>query len=370
MASAVPDTYRFRLGRLREDLKQRGLDALLVSKPVHIRYLSGFRGDDSLLLVTSGSLVLVSDFRFKEEIEKDHPWAALVIRRDREDVFALIGRLAARKAVRRLGFEARHASYFFYNKLRRSLGRARKLIPSERLIEGLRIIKSPEEVRLIREAAQITDRTLEYLIPRLKRGSEEGALRNLAEFEMRRLGAEGPGFDPIIAVGQKTSQPHALTGRKRLKNGMILLIDMGSRVKGYHSDLTRTFFAGSISARFRRLYRAVLDAQEAALASIRPGVKLAEVDRAARRVLKRGGLDRYFGHATGHGVGLEVHEAPRIAPNSRESARENMIFTVEPGVYLPGWGGIRIEDTVRVTKTGCEVITGFTKDKPKVMLKS
>jgi Xaa-Pro aminopeptidase len=364
----IPEPYKTRLQNLRTDLKEKKLDSLLISRWIHIRYLTGYRGDDSWALVTPAKTFILSDFRYQEEIEKGFPWTRLAMREKGESLYTLIVRLAKKEGIRNLGFESREVSFDFYTGLKAALNLKIKLFPTTGLIEKQRIIKTPQEIRDLDTACRITDQVVSKLLNKAKVGLPEIELKRYAEDQIRQLGGEGPSFDLIIVCGPKTSRPHAVSDKNRLKSGTQLMFDMGSKVNGYHSDLTRTFFTSSISTRFRQVYDAVLEAQEAAMAVVRPGVRVGEVDLAARRALEKRGLAQYFGHSTGHGVGLEIHEAPTVYHTNRELIREDMVFTIEPGVYIPGWGGIRIEDIVRVTKTGYEVMTKFPKNKTKVSL--
>ena len=364
----IPEPYQTRLRNLKQDLKTKKLHGLLVSRAIHIRYLTGYRGDDAWALITPAKTFILSDFRYQEEIEKGFPWTVLAMRAKGESLYALITRLAKQGGVRNLGFESREVSFDFYIGLKASLKSSMRLFPTTGLIEKQRIIKTSQEIRDLEKACLITDQMLGKLLKRAHVGLPEIELKHYAEDTIKQLGGEGPSFDLIIVCGPKTSRPHAVSDKNRLKSGTQLMFDMGSKVNGYHSDLTRTFFTGSISPRFRQVYDAVLEAQESAIALVKPGVRIGDVDRKAREVLEKKGLAKYFGHSTGHGVGLEIHEAPTVFHTNNELIRENMVFTVEPGVYIPGWGGIRIEDTLKVTKTGHEVITKYPKDKTKVNL--
>jgi len=361
----IPDLYKTRLRNLRAELKKKKIQGLLVSRDIHIRFLTGFRGDDSWALITPSRVFILSDSRYAEEIQKDFPWTSLQMRSGKKSLFELIIQLAKKGGAKRLGFESQIVTYAFYEGLRQS-SKGVTLIPASGIIERLRIIKTPGEIRALQKAAQITDQVLGKMVRRANSKMTELELKTFAEDQIKGLGGEGPSFELIIANGTKTARPHAVAGKNRLKSGTLLMIDMGSKVDGYHSDLTRTFFTGSISAKFRQIYRAVLEAQEAAISVVRPGIPVGKVDEAARSRLASEGLDKYFKHSTGHGVGLEIHEAPGVFHTNKELIRENMVFTVEPGVYIPGWGGIRIEDCVQVTKTGCKAITKYPKNKLKV----
>ena len=343
-----------RLRAARAFLTARRLDALLVTTPENIYYLSGFSGTDARLLLTRRRAYLITDTRFLEEARREvAPGIKLVLQRGglRETLSGLIRRLR----LSRIGFAGKNISYQEYRIIKTAL-RGKRLIPSGSPIENLRLIKDKEEIELLRKSAALAEKLLSRLVAGLRVGitEQEAAARLLNGIHRRGL---RPAFDPIVAFGPRSSQPHAVRSDRRLKGGDIILIDMGVQLKNYHSDLTRTFAAGRFPPRFQKFYRLVEEAQARALAAIAPGVKASLVDARAREYLREEAGGDYFGHSLGHGVGLEIHEFPRVDSRAPEVLREGMVFTVEPGLYLPGWGGIRLEDMVEVTAGGYRRLT-------------
>ncbi|MEA1927308.1 MAG: Xaa-Pro peptidase family protein [Candidatus Auribacterota bacterium] len=360
--------YQTRLNKLRRSVSRRRLDGLLISCRENIYYLSGFTGDDSRLLVTSARAILITDFRFRQQAEETlAPGCELRIRTSKSlnnESAAVCRDLSLKK----IGFEESHLSYDDFTHLKKYL-RGRELRPAGSPVESLRMIKDPEEISLLRESARLSVRVLERAVGGIRFGMTEADLSGRIIISSLKTGGT-PAFSPIVAAGDKSSRPHAVPGPRSLNSGMILLVDMGVGAKAYMSDMTRTFVLEEYPRRFKTIYRAVLGAQETAIRFIRPGVKAAEVDGEARRYLEEKGYGRYFGHSLGHGVGLEVHERPVISSRSRDVIKEGMVFTVEPGVYIPGWGGIRIEDTVLVTKDGCEILTEYPKALDLMMIRN
>lgn len=338
-----------------------GLDlgALLVSSLPNIRYLTGFTGDNALLLLDPSQPVLLTDPRFLLQGQMEAACRVCAVRR------SLISHAAdwvRRRRLRCLGIEQNHLSYAQFRQLDEKLPDGFRLLPTERLVETLRAVKSPAEIGLIRQSALITCQALEQTLPFLRPGISEIDVATELVHRMRKLGAEGPAFDPIVAFGPNSALPHARPGANQLKAKDIILIDCGAIYCGYASDMTRVFHCGAPSPRVRQLHQAVLEAQQAAIAFASPGKRAARVDRAARDVLRKHGLARAFLHATGHGLGLEVHEIPRLGASERLPLQPGMAVTVEPGVYLQELGGIRIEDTVAVTRTGCEILTPASRE--------
>jgi Xaa-Pro aminopeptidase len=236
-----------------------------------------------------------------------------------------------------------------------------ELLPVSGLIENVRMVKDSDEIALIRASVELNSAALEAALRRFKAGMSEADLAAEIDYQSRRRGAEGPAFDTIVAAGERAALPHARPGKTKIGPGM-LLIDMGAFREGYASDMTRMLHVGTAPLKYRRAYKAVLESQLAAIDAVKPGARSAAIDRAARQTLKRHGLDKQFIHSTGHGLGLEIHEPPRLGNKDKTILRPGMAITIEPGVYLEGWGGIRIEDTVLVTETGCEILTPTPKD--------
>lgn len=347
-----------RLKKLRGRMAASSLDSLLVSGRENVYYFSGFTGGESPLLVGEERVVLITDFRYREQAEEELVPGCEVRLRSASWAEA-VSSLAREAGFRRIGFEEDGLGWAAHEQLEAKLP-GKKLIPAGNLITALRMVKEPAELGLIRSASKRTVRILSRIRSSARPGMAEDGLASRLAAAFCRAGGE-PAFDPIVAAGAHSSHPHAVPSDRKLRRGEICLIDLGGRWGLYNCDLTRTLAGGTYPRRFKTIYRAVLAAQERAIGAVRPGVRTSEIDRLARAGLNAGGLGEYFGHGLGHGVGLSVHERPAINSRSEEILMEGMVFTVEPGVYIPGWGGVRIEDTVLVTAGGCEVLTPAPK---------
>lgn len=324
------------------------MDNILISDLTNIKYLTGFSGSYGFLLVLDGRKYLFTDSRYYERAGKEAKGVEVrLIKDDWPDVLS-------RYKIRQLGFEANSVSYADYRMWRKRLKKIR-FIPTRNVVENIRQIKKTKEINAVRKAIRITKDVLTRL--KIKSGITEFELSKKIEGLIRAVPGAEPSFHTISAFGSNSSMPHALPGRKRLTKNQIVLIDLGVRYNSYSSDLTRTFWVGRITKKFKEIYDIVVTAQRLAINGIRPGRQISEIDSLARDYIKEKGYGRYFGHALGHGIGLQVHELPRINSKNKERLVEGMIFSVEPGVYIPGWGGVRIEDLVLVTKNGCEVLT-------------
>ncbi|HOX05606.1 MAG TPA: Xaa-Pro peptidase family protein [Planctomycetota bacterium] len=351
---------RPRLERLRQAMREQRLDALLVSSVPSVRYLSGFTGDSSVALVTRTGQYLLTDFRFEEEAAITAPLFRCLVRR--LGMMELVEKTARRLRLRRLGFEEQVLTAAELRDLGGRLGRSR-LVPTAGVVERLRMIKSPAEIAVLRRAAAAAERGLLLARRAIRPGATEAAVAaELRRCLVARCGAQDQAFETIIAEGPRGSLPHARPTDRKVRRGSLVLVDWGARVGFYHSDLTRVLALGKAPPLYRKLVKLVRQAQLAAMEIIRPGVPLADVDRAARAVIERAGYGPRFGHALGHGIGLQVHEAPRLWARAAEKAEPGMVFTVEPGIYLPGKFGIRIEDDVLVTATGMEVLSSLPHD--------
>jgi len=357
-----PRSYRMRIARLLPRLEKAGLDAILVSDTSNRRYLSGFNGSAGYLLVTAKASLLLVDFRYTEQAKLQAPgWEVLQIKGAPQN---FLPELLAGQGVKALGLEATHVSLAAYTLLQSALKDGPRLVPTEGLVEGLRLVKEPGELALLERAAGISDRAVENVIPLLRPGTGEDELAWEIEKSMRENGSEPLPFEPIVASGPQSSMPHARATTRKLRENEPVVIDIGARVQGYGSDLTRTFTVGEADAQFRRVYSVVLEAQETALSGIRPGMKGEEADRLAREVIEKAGFGESFGHGLGHGVGLGPHEGPRLGTNSPDVLEEGMAFTVEPGIYIPGWGGVRIEDMVVLERDGPRLLSRARKLRP------
>lgn len=337
------------------------MTALLVTAPVNRRYLSGFSGSSGWLLATPARRRLITDFRYQEAAAAEAPDFEAVVYRKEQDLKDLLAGALADEGIARLGFEAAHVTFSRHRWLGEVLPGV-ELVPAEDLVEDLRQVKDEEEVARVRRAMSLAEGAFAEVLPRVAPGRSERDLALELEFAMRRQGADGVAFDPIVASGPRSSLPHAHPGDRKLQAGDLVVFDFGARYGGYCSDLTRTVIVGRPDPRQEEIHRVVLEAHLAGVAALRPGVAAGEVDEAARRVIEAAGYGEHFGHGTGHGIGLEVHEAPRLSPGREEALAAGMLVTVEPGIYLPGWGGARIEDTLLITAGGAESLCTLAKD--------
>lgn len=352
---------RERLEKLRRRLAEENVDGLLVGSPANRRYLSGFTGSAGWLLITAERAELWTDFRYLEQAAAQAP--AYEIVRHEVNFYEHLGRRVRELGLARLGFERDHLRYGEWQRLRAGVPETVELVPVAGWIEELRRVKDAGEIAAIRRAARIADEALLEVLAELRPGVTEREVALQLEFAMRRRGADGVAFEIIVASGPRSALPHGTASERVIEAGDLVTIDYGAVHAGYASDCTRTVVVGPASERHRQIYNIVLEAQRRALAAVRPGATGAEVDRAAREVIAAAGYGDHFGHATGHGVGLDVHEGPRLSATGQEDVlAPGMVVTVEPGIYLPGWGGVRIEDLVLVTGSGGEILTRVTKE--------
>lgn len=345
--------------RLRGWLEQHDADAFVVSSPPNVHYLFGFRGEG--LGVVAAHSALCTDRRYELDA------AAVTGRLERylHPGGHLAGAVEHLKAlgVRKVAFESQALTFAHFEQLRRKL-RGVKLLPTSAVIEGFRAVKSPGEIAIMARAAEVTDRALAGVLPLLKPGVTERDIALELDRQMILQGADRPAFDTIVAFGPSAACPHAAPGQRVLEPGHMVKIDCGARVDGYCADVTRTLPVGEPDRRLKQVYGAVLEAQQAAIATARAGVACKDLDAIARDILGRHNLAEHFGHGLGHGVGLEIHELPRVSARSEDRLQRGMVVTIEPGVYIEGWGGVRIEDTVAIEARGCRVLTQAPKWAP------
>lgn len=346
------------LSALRERLAAEGVDAFLVTKGANIRYISGFTGEDAALLITANQAFLITDFRYYEQAERQAP--SLTLYKLTKSLPAAFADLVKEIGVKRIAFEGAHVTYALYQDLAATEGV--ELVPAKGWVEEIRAIKSPAEILLIRRAVQISDAAIAALPQILRAGMTERQLAWELEAYMRTHGADDVAFPLIVAGGPNGAMPHAVPSDRALVPGEPIVLDLGAEVAGYRSDLTRTVCIGQPAEKLREIYRIVLAAQQAAEAGIQPGLIGKEADAIARQVIADAGYGEAFGHGLGHGVGLEIHERPGAGPRSEDRLEPGMLVTVEPGIYLPGWGGIRIEDLVVITETGIEILSAASKE--------
>jgi len=347
------EARRQRLCRL---LRQADLATLLVTDVTNVTYLTGFTGDASYLLVTPDGPIVLSDRRFTTQLEDECPGLNLEIRGPGTTMLELVAKVVRRARLARIGVEADSMSVGLFDALGQRLLKV-AWVRTSGLVERLRMIKDREETRRIRRAAWQARRGFEVVRASLRPEQTEAQVAAALENQLRLFGAKGVGFPSIVAVGPRSALPHASPTSARIGASDFTLFDWGANEGLYVSDLTRIVVTGRISPKLQRIYGVVLNAQTAAIAAVRPGATCAEVDAVARRVISRAGYGSAFGHGLGHGIGLQVHEAPRLAGGQDTVLRPGMVVTVEPGIYLPGWGGVRIEDDVLVTRTGFRVLT-------------
>lgn len=349
-----------RLAAYRQKISQQMLEGFLVTREVNVRYLSGFTGDSSWMLVTAQDAFLLTDPRYTEQARQECPNCQVVLVKDSMEKTAIA--LAAAEGIHTLGFESDEVTVAQQQRLLVAAALHPELIPSVDLCSALRQFKDETEKDWLQKAAALGDQALQQLQPMIKPGITERRLGNQLNILMLELGSEGMSFDTIVASGQRGALPHGIPSDKPLAEGDMVTIDFGCILGGYHSDMTRTFILGMPDAIQRQRYELVLQAQMAALDAIRPGRNTREIDGVAREIIKAAGFGDHFGHGLGHSVGLEIHELPRFSPVAPPVMLEpGMLLTVEPGIYIPGWGGLRIEDMVLITEGEKDILTKFPK---------
>jgi Xaa-Pro aminopeptidase len=347
-----------RVNRIKRVMRDDHLDGMFIANMENIRYLSGFTGSDAALLLTEGEAYFLADSRYTTQAKEEVSGFEIIeYKKKIEGLSVLMNDLG----LRRMGFEPQHVTYQLHKEISERVGPC-ELIPVDENLRGIRAIKEDDEIARTREAIDIATRSLRENIERIKPGVQEREIALELEFSMRRNGADAIAFDTIVASGGRSALPHGKSSAKEVQKGDSIIIDFGICYRGYHSDETCTFFCGKPSLRQREVYQIVKDAHDKAIASVRAGKTAKELDAIARGYIADAGYGDYFGHGTGHGVGLAVHEEPVIGPESRDIVEKGMIFTIEPGIYIPGWGGVRIEDMILVTESGCEVLTQLSKE--------
>ncbi|MCH7595227.1 MAG: aminopeptidase P family protein [Planctomycetes bacterium] len=349
---------KVRLTRCRRQIKSCGASALLLYNHVDCFYLTGFTGDESAVLVTAKDVHIISDGRFEGEVAKEVPWATTWMRRGmlNDEIVKACKSLK----IKNLAIQPGHCSVGDHAELKGKLKGVR-LIPAPPIVASMRIIKSASELAALRKAIKIAEDAFRATRQTIRIGQTETEMAARLEYEMKRRGASAPAFSTICAEGANGAIPHAVPGTRKVRKGSSILFDWGARVGRYNSDLTRMVFFGSIPQKIEEIYGVVLKAQIAATKAIRPGVRMCDVDAVARKIVGDAGFGERFTHGLGHGLGLEVHEGPSLSWRSKEKLAPGMVVTVEPGIYLPRIGGVRIEDDVLVTKTGHRVLTSFNK---------
>ena len=352
--------YGKRRDRLRRSIKEAGSPALLVTNFINVGYLTGFTGDDSYLIVHRDGDLLISDPRYEEQIAEECPGLATFIRTPQVPILDATAQQISIGRWPSLLVEGDSITLLAFESLKQSLP-AVSLGSSRGLVEALRVIKDKEEIAATRLAVEIAQRVFTSVRATLRGRLTERDVANEIERLSRQLGGSGTSFKPIVAVGSRSALPHASPGGRSIESAPFVLIDWGVVAAGYRSDLTRVLTTGKIPPKFYKIYETVLTAQQAAIEAMRPGALVSDIDRMAREIIDQRGMGKRFNHGLGHGIGLEIHEAPRLGRNQDRALEVGMIVTVEPGVYYPGFGGVRIEDDVLITSGGHEVLSSLPR---------
>jgi Xaa-Pro aminopeptidase len=348
--------HKKRIDALIGKLPKNNIDALLVTKPENIFYLTSFLADRVVIVVNAKKNFAVTDFIYEEAASKYLSGFEIFTAKDKSEFLKTISLALDKFKIKKLGFEAPALNFAYYKTIKRAV-KKKELVATEDIVESMREIKEKKEISALKRALKITEGTFKEVKKRLRSGITELEVSRRIKETFMKKGADGYPFEPIVATQPSSSQPHYLPGAKRLGRNKFILLDFGAKLGGYNSDLTRMCALGKITPKFKKLYNIIIAAQKRAIERIRPGVKIRDIDLAARQYIARKGFGKYFGHNLGHGIGLEIHERPVISSSNKGILKEGMVFTVEPGIYLPGYGGLRIEDMVLVTKKGCEVLT-------------
>lgn len=350
--------FEDRIRAIRQKLEEEKVDAVYISFRYNMRYLSGFTGDSGAIVITPTEAILFTDGRYTEQASFQAPDFRIVETKVDKDVVA---DTLSSLGVKSMAFEREHVTFASWENMTKRF-KETKLVPASGWVEKLRAQKTPEEIQAIRKAAELADDAFSMVVSSIRPGVSEREVALELEFTMRKMGSEGVAFPIIVVSGARSSLPHGEPGDKTIEPGDFVTVDFGAVWNGYCSDCTRTFVVEPLDEKHREVYEVVRRAQEAGLQAVRAGVKASDVDAAGRKVIEEAGYGEYFGHGIGHGVGLQVHEFPRLGQKSEDILEPGMIVTVEPGVYIPGFGGVRIEDLVVVKDDGPEILTSYPKD--------
>ena len=347
-----------KLRRLRDQFDEQQIDAILITNPVNRRYITNFTGSSGIALITKKEQFLITDFRYVEQAKKQAEHFTIV--RHERAIEDEIARLLNTLQLERLGFEEEYVTYSQYRTYENLF--SIRLVPVKNMIESLRLIKTNEEIQTIKRAAKIADLAFNHILNYIKAGVTELDIATELEYFMRKQGATSSSFTTIVASGWRSALPHGNASNKKIQEGELVTLDFGAIYEGYVSDMTRTVAVGKISEELTKIYNIVKEAQQRGLDGIKAKMTGKEADALTREYIQEKGYGEYFGHSTGHGIGLEVHEGPTLSPRSETILEKNMVVTVEPGIYVPGVGGCRIEDDIVITEDGNERLTFSTKD--------
>lgn len=346
-----------KLTNLRRSLEQNKLDGLIITNAYNRRYISGFTGTAGVVLITATKALFITDFRYTEQANEQVIGFDII--EHKQPIIKEIAKQIDQLNLKRVGFEKNDLSFALYEQYKNEV--TADLIPTAGLIEELRLVKTPEELEVLKEAAKISDAAFDHILTVIKPGVTEIEISNELEFFMRKKGAQSSSFDIIVASGYRSALPHGVASHKEITSGELVTMDFGALYNGYCSDMTRTVAVGEISGELHNIYHTVLDAHLKGMNGIKAGITAKEADALTRDHINEKGYGQYFGHSTGHGLGLEVHEAPGLSSRSDVTLTEGMVVTVEPGIYVPNVGGCRIEDDIVVTKEGNESLNRSPK---------
>ncbi len=359
--------YSERIKKIQKKLRRKKIDAILITQPHNRRYLSGYSASDHDIGESSGALliparrkpILLTDFRFQILAQQETKGMEILLYP--RGILPLLKKLLPDLDITSLAFESHYTLHSVAKTLKRMCRKLSiSLHPTSDIVEKMRQVKDKKEIEIIRRSVLLNEKVFKKIHKTIYPGHTEIDIALALETTMRRRGAEGPSFETIVATGARSALPHAVAGSVKIIKNKALMIDMGLILDGYCSDMTRTFVVGSASKKYLKIHRLVRKAQLAAIKKIRAGVSAASVDKTARDIIVNGGYGKHFGHALGHGVGLAVHESPRLAMRNRKILKAGMVVTVEPGIYLPDWGGVRLENMVVVRENDCEVLNRDT----------
>lgn len=348
-----------RLKNIRERMAREGYDSILITKKHNVYYLSGFTGTAGVLFITMDDAYLITDFRYIQQA-KEQTLEFNVLKYE-DTIWATLNNLVRQNGLNNIAFESNHVTYNQYERMKKEIAEI-QLIPTQDIVEDLRIKKDEEEILTIERAARIADETFEYILDIIKPGISERDIACELEYFMKQKGAEGIAFDTIVASGIRSALPHGVADNKKIEKGDFVTLDFGCKLNRYCSDMTRTIVIGKPDEEQKKIYKTVFEAQKAAREYVKSGLTGEEVDKVARDIINLGGYEGLFGHGLGHGVGVEIHEAPRLAPGFKRKLEENMVVTIEPGIYINSLGGVRIEDLVVITEDGCRELSNSSRE--------
>ena len=344
-----------RIKKLRDILQQENLDALLVTFLPHVRYLCGYSGTNGMILISPEISFFLTDFRYQQQAKEQVKDLKVVIAQ--RDLFSSLPDIPFLKGKRiKMGFEADHLNCKSYQRLKKLLPDC-LLLPTEKVVETLTIKKDKGEIKKIKKAISITDRVFSEILDFIKPGVRELELSAEMEYRMKRYGSSTPYFETIVASGKRAALPHGVASSKKIREKEFVTMDFGAVFDGYTADMTRTVVVGKANRRQKQVYNTVLRAQKRAISKARSKIKACDLDKTAREVIKKAGYGKYFGHGLGHGIGLQIHDNPAVNSTNQQTLEPGMVVTIEPGIYIPNWGGVRIEDDALITQRGCEILT-------------